>query len=84
MELMSDERLLSGLLVAGGIGASFALTVVLFGFVVLAGSLLVVVGLALLAVPGRRQAAVHTLGAAGLTLSGPVIYVGLAVLQASL
>ena len=79
---MSDERLLAGLLGLIGAGGSFALTVVLFGFVVLAGALLVVVGLALLAVPGRRRRAVHILEAAGLTLSGPLIYVGLAVVQA--
>ena len=82
--LMSGERLLAGLLVAIGIGVSFALTVLLFGFVVLAGALLLVIGLAFLALPGRRQAAAKALGAAGLTLSGPLIYVGLAVLQSSL
>lgn len=79
---MSDERLLAGLLGLIGAGASFALSVVLFGFVVLAGALLVIVGLALLAVPGRRRRAVQTLEAAGLTLSGPLMYVGLAIVQA--
>ena len=80
---MSDQRLLAGLLAAIGIGLSFALTVLLFGFVVLAGTLLLVIGLAFSALPGRRQAAAKALGIAGLTLSGPLIYVGLAFLQSS-
>ena len=64
------------------VGGSFALSVVLFGFVVLAGALLVVVGLVLLAGPGQRRRAVETLEAAGLSLSGPLVYVGPAVVQA--
>jgi hypothetical protein len=80
---MTDERLLVGMLVVIGVGVSFGLTILFFGFLVLAGVLLANVGLALLAVPGRRRGAVQVLGAAGLILSGPLIYLGLAVLQSS-
>ncbi len=78
---MTDERLLVGLLCVIAVGVSFGLTVLFFGFVVLAGALLVVAGLALLAVPRRRRTAAQVLGVGGVTLSGPLIYVGLAVLQ---
>ena len=78
---MTDERLLAGVLVVIGIAVSFALTVLFLVFIVIGSALLVVIGLALLAVPRLRRAAVPVLGAAGLTLSGPVIYVGLALLQ---
>ncbi len=60
---------------------SFVLTIVFFGFVVLVGALLVIAGLALLAVPRRRRTALAVLAAGGAALSGPLIYVGLAVLQ---
>ena len=80
---MTDERLLVGFLGFIAVGVSFGLTVFFFGFVVLAGALLVVVGLALLAVPGRRRTATQVLGVGGATLAGPLIYIGLAVLQSS-
>ena len=79
---MSDERLLVGLLGVIAVGVSFALTVLFFGLVVLAGVLLTILGLALLGIPGRRQTAVLVLGASAATLSGPFIYIGLALLQA--
>jgi hypothetical protein len=78
---MTDERLLFGLLVMIAIGVSFVLTIVFFGFVVLVGALLVIAGLALLAVPRRRRTALAVLAAGGAALSGPLIYVGLAVLH---
>jgi hypothetical protein len=81
---VTDERLLVGLLGVIAVGVSFGLTVLFFGFVVLAGALLVVGGLALMAVPARRRIAAQVLGVAGVTLSGPLIYVGLAVLQSLL
>ena len=78
---MTDERLLVGLLCLLAVGVSFGLAVLFFGFVVLAGSLLIIAGLALLAVPNRRRTATQILGVGGVTISGPLIYVGLAVLQ---
>ena len=66
-----------------GISVSFALTVLLVGFVVLAGALLSSSDWPFFALPRRRQPAAKALGAAGLTLSGPLIYVGLAILQSS-
>ena len=78
---MTDTRLLVGFLSVIAVAVSFGLTVVLFGFVVLAATLLVVVGLVLLAVPGRRQTAVTVLAVGGVAFSGPVIYVSLALLQ---
>lgn len=78
---MTDERLLVGVLAAIAVALSFGLTVLFFGFVVLAGLLLMVVAVALLAVPGRRRTAAQALAVAGLVLSGPLIYLGLAVLQ---
>jgi hypothetical protein len=80
---VTDEKLLAGMLVVLGLGVSFGLSVLFFGFVLLAGALLLVVGLTLLVLGRRRRVALGMLGAAGLTLSGPLIYVGLAVLQTS-
>jgi len=65
------------------VGVSFGLTVLFFGFVVLTGLLIVVTGLAL-AVPDRRRMVAKVLGVGATTLSGPAIYVGLAVLQSLL
>ena len=78
---MTDQRLLVGYLGMIAVGVSFGLTVLFFGFVVLAGLLIVVTGLAFAAVPGRRRTAAKVLGVGAATLSGPVIYVALAVLQ---
>ena len=78
---MTDDRLLFGILAAIGVAVSFGLTVLFFGFVVLAGLLLMVVGLSLLAVPGRRRPAAQALTIAGVALSGPITYVALAVLR---
>ena len=78
---MTDTRLLVGLLSIIAAAVSFALTVVFFGLVVLTATFLVVAGLVLLAVPGRRQSAVAVLVVGGVTFSGPLIYVGLALLQ---
>ncbi len=78
---MTDERLLVGVLAAIAVAVSFALTVLFFGFVLLAGLLLMAVGLPLLAARGRRQTAAQALTVAGFVLSGPLLYVGLAVLQ---
>lgn len=78
---MTDERRLVGVLAAIAVALSFGLTVLFFGFVVLAGLILMVVGVALLAVPGRRRTAAQALTVGGVVLSGPIIYVGLAVLQ---
>ena len=64
-----------------GLGVSFGLTVLFFGFVVLAGVLLLLIGLTLLATHRQRGTALAILGASGLALSGPLVYVCLAVLQ---
>ena len=78
---MTEQRLLVGLLAAIAVAVSFALTVLFFGLVVLAGLLLIAVGLPLLPVRGRRRTAAYALAVAGIVLSGPLLYVGLAVLQ---
>lgn len=78
---MRDERLLVAVLAAIAVAVSFGLTVFFFGFVVLAGLLLMGVGLALLALPGRGRTGAQALSGAGVVLSGPLIYVGLAALQ---
>lgn len=78
---MTNVRPLVGALAAIAVGLSFGLTVLFFGFVVVAGLLLIVAGLGLLALPGRRRTASEILVVAGAVLSGPLIYVGLAVLQ---
>ena len=81
---VTDQKLLVGLLGMIAVGVSFGLTVLFFGFVVLAGLLIVVTGLAFAAVPGRRRTATKVLGVGAATLSGPVVYVALAVLQSLL
>jgi len=78
---VTDQRLLVGLLGMIAVGVSFGLTVLFFGFVVLAGLFIVITGLALAAAPRRRLTAAKILGVGALTLSGPVIYVGLAAVQ---
>lgn len=78
---MTETRLLVGFISIIAVGVSFALTVLFFGPVVLTATFLVVAGLALLAVPGRRQTAVAVLVGGGVTVSGPLIYVGLALLK---
>ena len=78
---MTDTRLLVGFLSIIAVAVSFALTVLFFGLVVLTATLLVVAGLVLFAVTGRRQTAVAVLAVGGVTFSGPLIYVGLALLQ---
>lgn len=78
---MTDTRLLVGFLSSIAVAVSFGLTVLFFGLVVVAATLFVVAGLVLLAVPGRRQTAVAFLAVGGVTFSGPLIYVGLALLQ---
>lgn len=78
---MTDTRLLVGFLSIIVVAVSFALTVLFFGLVVLTATFLVLAGLVLLAVPGRRQTAVAVLAVGGATFSGPLIYVSLALLQ---
>ncbi len=78
---MTDTRLLVGLLLVIAIAVSFGLTVLFFGFVLLLGALLVVAGLVLSAVPSQRRSGVAVLAAGGVTLAGPLVYAGLAVLQ---
>lgn len=78
---MSDTRLLAGLLLLLSVAVSFGLTVLLFGFVLLLGALLLMAGLVVSAVPARRRTAVAVLVASGVTFAGPLLYVGLAVLQ---
>ncbi len=80
---MTDERLLVGFLFLIAVGFSFGLTLLFFGFVVIVGAFLIVAGLVLSAVPGPRRRAVTVLAAAGVTLSGPLIYVGLALLRSA-
>ena len=80
---MTDERLLVGFLIVIAAAVSFALTILFFGFVVMTGALLLVAGLLLFALPGPRRRALILLAAAGVTLSGPLIYVGLAVLHST-
>ncbi|HWC10489.1 MAG TPA: hypothetical protein VG455_04625 [Acidimicrobiales bacterium] len=77
--LTTEERLLAGLLALVGAGASFALTIVLFGFVALAGLLLALLGLGLLLSPDRRGPAAAVLVIAAVVLSGPLAYLGLAL-----
>jgi len=76
----TKERVLTGLLVLVGAGASFALTVVLFGFMVIAGLLLGLAGLALLCLTRTRHPAAGLLVAAAVVLSGPLVYATLAFL----
>ncbi len=80
---MTDERLLVGFLIVIAVSVSFGLTLLFFGFVVMAGAFLVVAGLVLFALPGPRRRAITVLAAGGVTLSGPLIYVGLALLQSA-
>ena len=82
--VVTGQCLLVGLLGMIAVGVSFGLTVLFFGFVVLAGLLIVVTGLAFAAAPGRRRTATKILGVGAATLSGPVVYVALAVLQSLL
>jgi hypothetical protein len=78
---MTDTKLSGGVRLAIAVAVSFGLTVLLFGFVVLFGALLVVAGLVVSALPSRRRAGAAILAAGGMTLAGPLVYVGLAVLQ---
>jgi hypothetical protein len=78
---MTDGRRQAGLLVLS-VGASFGLTVLFFGFVVVAGGILMLLGLFLL-FSGRRPAAVHALGLGAVALTGPLIYAALALVAHS-
>lgn len=72
--------LLFGLALLIVAAASFGLTVLFFGFVVLAGlSLLLAGGLCLMS-PRSRPVGRGLLWASGVVLTGPVLYVGLALL----
>jgi hypothetical protein len=75
-----DEKILAGLLVVLAAAVSFVLTIFFFGFVLLAGVLVTLVGLALMVRPSTRPKARRLLGGAGVTLVGPVLYVALAFL----
>ncbi len=61
-------------------GASFGLSIFLFGFVAMAGLLLAAVALPLLIEPRTRRTAYRVLIAAAVVLSGPLIYAALALL----
>ena len=60
--------------------ASFGLTVLFFGFVILAGLLLVLAGGLCLVSPRSRPLGRGLLTSAALVLAGPIAYVGLAFL----
>ena len=78
---MTDTRLLVGLLAVIAVAVAFGLTVLFFGYMVLLGALLLVVGAVLSVLPAWRRRARAVLVASGVTLAGPLVYVGLAVLQ---
>ncbi len=80
MESVTEDRILIGFLVVIAAGASFGLTIVLFGFVALAGLLLALVAFGMLCFPSTRRVGSGVLIAAAIVVSGPLLYVTLALL----
>ncbi|MDQ6946709.1 MAG: hypothetical protein M3256_10680 [Actinomycetota bacterium] len=79
---MTDERLLVGFLVLIGLGVSFVLTIFAFGVVVLLAVVLGSVGLVLWSATSSHRTVPGALMIAAVTaLTGPLVYVGLAVLH---
>jgi len=78
---MTDERLLVGFLVLIGLGVSFALTVFALGAVVLVAVVLGSVGLVLWSAGRSRTVSGGLMVAAVIAMTGPVIYIGLALLH---
>jgi len=79
--VMTDERLLVGFLVVIGLGVSFALTVFALGVVVLVAVVLGSVGLVLWSAGRSRSVSGGLMVAAVIAVTGPVIYIGLALLH---
>jgi len=78
---MTDERLLVAFLVLIGVGVSFVLTIFALGLVVLVAVVLGSVGLVLSATRSHRMMSGALMIAAVTALTGPLVYVGLAVLH---
>ncbi len=78
---MTDERLLVGFLVLIGLGVSLALTVFAVGAVVLVAVVLGSIGLTLQSTGRSRMASGGLMFAAVIAMTGPVTYIGLALLH---
>ncbi len=77
---VTEVRVLVGIGLLIGAAASFALKVLLFGFVVLAALVLAIAGVVCVMRPRSRQVGRGLLVGAAVLSVGPLVYVGLAFL----